>query len=215
MKMRKLLAAVSALVMALGLTTTAFAEDTPVTNGSATINITTTLNLPAIKVTIGTPGAVVINPYKMKYTLNSTDYTDSLITAPTSIKSNSTIKIKVDAKPTVIKNSSSDLKIATESTASRTDKAVFMELLMDNVDAQGDVATFDGSSGTPAKAVVKESSPETATITMPAAADETDGNAKYAAFRIKGDSSGTDWTSDDKVDLSIVFDIAPVIGAGT
>lgn len=219
MKQRKFLSGLLALALAMGLCVpvSAAGEQELATGATGTtITITSTLQLPKIKVTIAGTPAIAVNPYKMSFTPTgaSGPITDTLFSAPTTIKSNSTIKMNVSATPTASSDGNVTISATEDTVATATTPTVFMKLAMKTVNASGDVATFAGTESGVETAVVKKSdsgSKETATITFDAAATEQESDAKYAAVRFLGSSGGQGWTANDTVTVSVVFNIDPVI----
>lgn len=219
---KKLLASVLALSLALGMCSSAFAVDVA-TAGETTIEVTTVLNLPTIKVTIATPANVVLNPYKMQYedTTNGLTGSDSVISKATSIQNDSTIKMSISATPSLETNSN-DLEILTAAPAEgSTQKALYLALNMAPVADATAAGNYDGTATGTVTAVVKKvgTTPlDKKTIEL-AAATYTSGTlttSTYGAIRFTGACSGTTWAAADEITkLSIVFDIAPVIGATT
>lgn len=216
MKAKKLLASACALALTLGMTAPAMATDTVVAQGATGTEITigSTLHVPTIKVTVGTTTDVIVNPYKMEFEAGKTD---SLYSAPTTIKSNSTVSMDVTATPTGSGNGVTFMETAVPTGANRpASPAVHMVLKMDNATDKTTAEAYDGTAGQEALIVKDDNSnsPKSATITMPAATDNTDTNAKWAAFIITGDTGGDGWDqTTNAITVKVIFTIKPVIGA--
>lgn len=175
------------------------------------ITIGSTVNLPTIRVTIGNTADIVANPYKMTY--NGGTDTDTIISTPTTIKSNSTIAMDITAKP-VLSTSSNTLEVLTAPITDRTKKSIYLLFNMDSVTDATAAGNYDGTSSTGAHIAIKKDdvpSPNTGKISLAAATDDTDTNAVYGAFIITGDCAGTGWTTSDAVNVKVTFDIAPVV----
>lgn len=221
---KKLLASVLALSLTAGLCTSALAaEGDKVVDktGQTTIEVSTILNLPTIQVTIATPASVVVNPYKLPYDDGTLDGSASVISAPTSIQNDSTIKMSISATPSLETNSIDLAILPSAPAADSTEKALYLALNMSPVDAQGDIANYTGSGDKTVTAVVKKvgTTPlDTKSIELDAATytSGTLTTSTYGAIRFTGACSGTTWADADKITkLSILFDISPVIGATT
>jgi len=229
---KKLLASVLALSLALGLAVPAFAGDTEVTGGTATLEITAKMVLPTIKVTVGATSNLVVNPYGMQYTdatVNANDNTDKVISAATAIMSKSTIGLTVKATATV--EASNNIKVV-ESKSSITDTTVdpsiylFLQLknlntadvtnTSDVVTVNSSVSWADDDDGSTAFATIgKTTNPdETATIDLAVASDTA---PVYGGFKVGGTSGGTNWVSGtDKVNkVSVILTFTPKIGTGS
>ncbi len=211
MKAKKLLASVCALALALGMSAPAMAADTEIEQGATGTEITigSTLHVPTIKVTVGATTDVVVNPYKMTF---DTDKTDTLYNKAATIKSNSTIAVDVTATPSATGNGVTFSEVVVPTGSNRpTSPTVHMVLKMDNVADETTAQGYTGASGQEA-VVVKQGDPtNSATIQMAAADDNTDTNAKWAAFVITGDTGGDGWSNDNAITVKIIFTIKPVI----
>jgi len=217
---KKLLASVLALSLALGMCASAYAVDVT-TAGETTVEVTSILNLPAIKVIINTPSNVIVNPYKLPYDDGTLDGEKSVISAPTAIQNDSAIKMSISATPSLQTNSD-DLKILSSAPAAgSTEKALYLALNMAPVDNESAVDSYDGTGTGNVTIVVKKvgTTPlDTGAIELDAAtySGDTLTTSTYGALLFAGDCSGTTWADADKITkLSILFDITPVIGATT
>ncbi len=213
MKAKKLLASACVLALALGMSVPAMAADTEIAQGATgtEITINSELKVPTIKVTVGPSTNVIVNPYQMTFDTNKTD---SLYNTATTIKSNSTIKVNITATPTATGNGVTFMETAvpTGDNAPAT-PAVHMVLKMKAVADSTTAGSYAGADGEEAL-IVKQGDPtHSATITMDAASDATDANAKWGAFVITGDTGGNGWTNDNAITVKIIFTIKPVIGA--
>lgn len=225
MKKQRFVSLLLVAALMIPLCTTVFAagdttSDTTIdkiTAEGTTIQIPSKLNLPTILVTIGAPQEVCVNPYKMKYEHPSapgTEQDDSVIAAPTWIRSNSTLKMKVTATPSV--EVKGDILVSeTDVTEGITGpKKIYMEMCMDKVSGVGPAGKtaaeeFTGSAN---KAVVTEGGSKTVSMTMLAADDGTDAKATYGAFLIQGHSCGANWSNtSDRLTITVVFKFEPDI----
>lgn len=223
MKKQRFVSLLLVAALMIPLCTTAFAAgatttDTEVTTDGATIQIPSNLNLPTIKVTIGAPPEICVNPYKMPYEHPKLTgpANDSVISVPAWIKSNSTLKMKIIAAPSVtttggnveIMDKDIDDGIVTGP------KQLSLVMYMDTVTGVGPTGKTAAESytGGSNKIFVKGDGSNTVEITMDAADDETDAKATYGAFLINGKSRGGDWNkTQDTPTITIVFNIVPVI----
>ncbi len=214
MKTKKLLASACALALALGMSVPAMATDTEIAQGATGTEITIGSNLmvPTIKVTVGTPANVIVNPYKMTF---DTSKTDSLYSTATKIKNESTIKVDVKATPTGSGNGVTFMETAVPTGDTRpSTPAVHMVLKMNNTADETTAGSFDGTGTGVQEALIKkegDSAIQSATIQMP----EATSGATWGAFVITGDSGGDGWDqTNNAITVKIIFTIKPVIGAG-
>lgn len=244
MKKQKIVSLLLVAALMVPLCTTAFAAAgdtvnpefaTPTeTDLSATTSTEVTIGslvyLPVIKVTIQEGVSIIANPYQMPWTpaAGGTPDNSSVISVARAIKSNSTLKIDVTAKPTVTPGSTT-LQIFAEPIPDDVKKAGTKAISLDYntavitaVGTAGKTAAegWDGTStstdittGTFKTVPVKESEANVAKIQLPKADDDTDAKAVYGAFKITGECSGNGWSNADAVTVNIVYDIAPVIGS--
>lgn len=222
MKLKKLATLALAGVMAMSLTAPAFAEDN---DGTAATNteISGTVEPAAIKVTIPTTGAVVVNPYKMEVlpaggTAGTDETTEQIISATQYIENKGKAAVQLSAS--VTGTASSGVTFATVkhegSTKPVTTKSVFMYFEIGRTDDASTEPTWNANGydsklntqilvGT--KAVAK-----TNMVTL-AAGTGSAGQAKgFAAYRLAGDANATPataWTADDTVTVAIAFTVLP------
>lgn len=221
MKKQKFLALFLVAALTLSLGATAFAADpdpvTATTTGKTTINVTSELKLPAIKVTIATPTGIIVNPYGMEVTLPSVadPITDTVISTPRLITNGSDIKIKITAEPTASVADGSTVTISTVRVEDLDGKAVYMSLAMAN--SKNDVCdTYTGVdtdkfTNTDSAIFTNKTAAEhnSCSITLKAA-EEKGKYPTYGVYLITGESKGTDWKPTlDVVDVQLVFDIQP------
>jgi len=214
MKMRKLLAAVSALAMTLALTTTALAEDQSV-NASGQINMTigSRLEVPTIAVTIAQATDMIVNPYQLKVDINGTDVTSSLITTPALITNSSTIGVKITATPSV--TVSDGVTVASDEwddASAPTAKTIFMKLKMakGSTNNAADIAWAGVASNQ--STVIQKTGSLPVELTLDAAANAS--TPAYGGYKIDGKSGGEGWTAEN-ISVNIVFDIKAVLGSGS
>ncbi len=217
MKRNKILASLLALSLCIGLAVPAFAADTELgttaNKNTAEITVTSELKLPTIKVTIGSPDKIIVNPYGMAVTVNSAEVHDTLITAPALLKNESHVDVEISAVPTV--TVSQDVTVQEDGGViadGTTKKTISMTLYMaPNATGTNTAQTLTGSEDGVSSAPVKKNGSEAAKITLGAGATA----ATFGSYQIKGYSAGTDWASGDTISTKIAFSIAPVFGTGT
>jgi len=213
---KKLLASVLALSLALGLCTSASAADEVITkSGETKITITSVLNLPTIKVTIGSPTNVIVNPYKMDYNVSDSSSIEEkqIISAASTITNESGIKVSISATPT-LKTTSNDLKILTSAPTDESIKALYLAF---NMAVTADPTNYTGAeSGTVTAPVVKAGDSTMTPTTVEIQLGRGDTTATTGAYIFTGACSGEGWTAADQItDLTIAFNISPVLGTGT
>jgi len=216
MKRRKLIASLLAMALSVGLAVPAFADD--VTLGTAdgqqttgVVTITSDIKVPTIEVVIGTPTAIIINPYGMEVSVTSGTTHDTMITTPTLLTNNSSVNVEISAQPQAVVSQDitvqEDGGVIPEGTKNKTvSMTLYMAPQADGTDAAELTGSETGASNTP----VKKSNPGTAKITL----DATGGTNAYGSYQIKGYSAGTNWASGDKISTTISFSINPVFGTG-
>jgi len=215
MKQRKFLSVLLALALALGLCVPASASSTNLdqTTTSTTVTFTSTLKLPTIKVTIGAATDVIVNPYKMSVTVGSTPSTESLITSPVEIKSDSSMEIKITADPKVSVDAGTDIATATLVGQTLTKPTVFMQFSMGKLSgALASNAFTPASADVPPTTITDKSLGTLPTLQLGVGST----TAQYAAFQITGETGGPNWSStSSKVGATVTFNIEPVLGTGT
>ncbi len=233
MKRKNIQAILLALVMALNFSLTAFAATTQPTpdttneaawtapNSNATLELDGIIYAPTIKVTISTATDIIVNPYGLDYKPGGTGdaVQDTIIAAPALITSDSDVKLKVEAVPTV-KTIGTEVSLVSTSAEAADGKNVFLFLELKNANSNtGDygittwTAPADYNSSTTTTALFKKAgeTPTKAELTM--AAKST--TSTYAAFNIIGTSGkplpgGKTWNPDtDTLTLNVVFTFTP------
>lgn len=235
MKKQKIISSLLAAALMVPLCTTAFAaatQPTPttvpgaeLTEAKTTTDITigSTIYLPTIKVSIKDGTSIITNPYKMDFDSDgdgTADMNDSIISVPTVIESTSTIKMDINAKPTLTTNSQT-LDVRTEPITDTTQKSIYLVYNTNVISGKGGTAKtvaegYDGVAGQhqPIKKEADATSSDVVNIQLPAAdSEDVTNDAVYAAFKITGDCSGKGWTSADAVTIKVAFDISPVMGS--
>lgn len=221
MKKQKFLALllVAALTLSLGATAFAAEEPAPVTAttaGKTTINVTSTLKLPAIEVTIATPTGIIVNPYGMEVELPNMDpTTDTLISTPRLITNSSNIKMKITAEPTASVADGSTVRISTVPVKELEGNAVHMTLSMSNTTDKGYVLDYEGKdaskfTNTSSAIFTNKTAADhnSCSITLPASQGKN--YEGFGVYLITGESKGTDWKPTlDVVEVQLVFDIQP------
>ncbi|MBQ9493556.1 MAG: hypothetical protein IJR54_07490 [Oscillibacter sp.] len=111
MKFKKLISMVVTAAMVFALAAPAFAFGGGATSGSTgstgssgteedTVAVDSTIKTPTVKVTVPTAGAVILNPYQMKFTVDGNDKTDPFYSAPIICKNESDCDLDVAVKAT-------------------------------------------------------------------------------------------------------------------
>jgi len=223
MKRRKLISSLLALALTLALAVPAFAagETLNGTKNSTEITIGTILNVPEIKVTIAPLPSMVINPYKLAYTGTASvpSGSDSLISAPALITNESGVGIKITAKPYISKTSSVNI-VETKSAAEAeglTQPTAYMGFMFASAVTDTTDLTDSTKVTWPADAdatALKSSTTAdgVASIDLTLAKPTSPATATYGAYKIIGATGGKTWTDENKFEVKILFDIAPVIG---
>ncbi len=221
---KKLLASILALSLTAGLAVPAFAADTQVSGGQHEITVTTVLELPTIEVYVGAEPTMVINPYGMAFNntaLGVTGAKDTLLSAPVSITSKSTIGLDVKATPTGTAGGNATFVTSPQGVTNATGPAVYLFLNLISVES-GQVDTTSGAAviksgadgptwatatGTSATTVVKNGTSDTpATLKMKPAAS---GSSVYGGFKLIGQSGGQNWVSGDTVNVTVILTFTP------
>jgi len=217
MKRRKLIASLLAAALSVGLAVPAFAEEITLGTGdgqetTGEVTITSTIKVPTIEVVIGTPTEIIINPYGMEVSVDSTPTRDTMITAPTLLTNKSLVDVEISAKPQA--NVSQDITVKDDGGVipeGTTNKTISMTLYMAPQD-DDTLVTLTGNEDGASNIPVKKTEPGTAKITLTASDGSTDG---YGAYQIKGYSAGNNWEDTDTVSTKISFSINPIFGTGT
>ena len=215
MKKQKLIAFCLTVVLMFSMSVMAFAADTTVTDASSDTEITigSTLHIPTIKVTIKTPANVIVNPYQMEYDpTNAAGVTDSLISAPTEISSDSTIKMKIEATPSVTPAAGSSVQVSTTSISDPskvTDPTVYLTMKIGEAATQADVTSFNITNPDETTVLTTGSTPVTLVLNKTGG---TGSDTKYGAFKFSGQSAGSGWKATDLITVKVLFKINPVVG---
>ncbi len=229
MKRKTMLALFLALVLAFQMSVGAFAADeiatdTTPTAGTAgptdvdnttgkTIDVPTVLRLPVLKIEVGVPSTVVVNPYGLKYKVDTTDYTDQVINAPTTIHNLSGIGVQVTVTPTAKKGSTTDPQSVIIADEESLDAESATKKIKMNLKLIAGTESFVGtesnySSATQTAAVVDVAQTDrwqTASITLSADGEAT----AWAGYKIEGQTAGkgATWGENDQISLSVAFKI--------
>lgn len=190
-------------------------DDTTVTStASQTITVGSILFIPEIDVVISKPNSILVNPYKMDY--DSSGLRPSLISAPSTIESLSTIDMKVTAVPKAQVVAGSRVEYTTDSQVEGDDKltkpTVYVAFDMANFANASDISDFSDNGTNVSSVVVTQSNTSAASITLAASDGST---AKIGGFQFTGQSGGPDWGEKDLVLVDVVFGFSPVITAAT
>lgn len=204
---KKILSTLLAATMALGMSVTAFADETPAAN---TAKAGSEMKLPTLQVTVGTIDNIKINPYKLKIQVDSTDVTDSIIGSTGYITNESACAVKVDV--TVTGNPTTGVTLSSKAlTAKDTGKALFLYTdFQKATDADGTTpltwAAYDAKSATQVLVGTKAT---TKTVGTMAVGDTT---ATYMAFHVGGEANGNStvaWAQGDGVEVTFAFTFTP------
>lgn len=110
--------------------------ETPAANNNSeepaenSVSVDSSIEIPTVKVTVPTSGAVVLNPYKMKFKVGSDEKTDIFYSAPIICKNESDCDLDVSASASVL--AGGDIKIVDAANSVQTteagDKNVWIEM---------------------------------------------------------------------------------------
>lgn len=219
--MKKLFALILSCAMMLGLAATAFAEDTviedPDENGvySQETEIEGTTQAPTIKVTVPTTGAVVINPYGMKY--GDDDATDKIISATQFIKNESDVAISITVSVAATPSNDKVVLATSALKGTETTKSVFLYFeIVESEDGSTEPETWAAYNTKNTNQVVVGSATKPTTKAGVHVMDAGDEAATFAAFHLAGDvASGSTipWSEEDTVSVVIAFTFNPVYTA--
>jgi len=239
MKFKKLISMAVTAAMVFALAAPAFAlggntgdtqtETPPANTGSSeteepaenSIAVDSSIEIPTVKVTVPTSGAVVLNPYKMKFKVGSDDKTDIFYSAPIICKNESDCDLDVSAIASV--KTGGDVKIVDAATSVQTtdagDKNVWIEMKSGTFDDKDSTAfkaesadlkfTFEqankgygyGAAGTTGVSI------DDKYLSLPYSEDAT-----YFGFILNGDVNKKTkdvWAVEDTVTVTIVLTFIP------
>lgn len=209
-----------AAVCAMSMGTSAFAADTEVsapdaTTGkySATVDSTTTVKTPTIKITVPGDLGVAINPYQIEVSVDSEDLSDPISSKTHYLTNESDVPIKVGVTASAALGTGSNAVIATTNITkpdAETKKSVFAYLrVAESADNSTALDLSDGYQKTDVIFTNKATTTDNL-YTMPAGAD----TATYAAYRVGGvvaTNPASAWGATDTIDYKIVFNFTPEI----
>lgn len=214
---KKILSLAMAAAMVLSVSSVSQAADS-----SKNFDVTGTYTEPTLTITMsGTSGNVAINPYGLDASVTGVTgdaLKEKLVNKVETITNGSAVAVAVNA--TVKGTASGNLKLATaafKDALTEKGNSVFAFLDIEK-GATGTPATIAGTTAYDSKAAnqvvfgTKETTKK-AMVTL----DKTGGTAPMASFKIVGDvapNPTTPWTTDDKVDFTIVFDFEPRLVTG-
>jgi hypothetical protein len=218
-----------AVVMALSMSVTTFADDNTTTisgNGkfSGSVTATGTTNVPVIAVTVPSTAAFVINPYGIPYNIQvstdslteiSGDEDDpdlSIVSPEYTIKSTSNIGLNVDVKLQATIPSGSKISLASKDLTGReTSKSAFIYF---EIKEQSD--SFKDSYDKSNNQIVlsKRATTRKSVCFIPAGTESSPSEAECKFFGSVVANPKTAWTENDKVTATIVFTFTPVAGTG-
>lgn len=237
MKLKKLACLCLASVMALALAVPSFAAAKTQTDGefdtagANTVSVTGSTEVPTLKVTIPTTTKLIINPYGMTVTANTTlgvtnmtDKENAQVISPTYYATNLTkanVKVKVSAVGANGGSAGSDFALSEKPIAtqkSATDRVVFLYVDTAIASKDQEKVTWPGfsSKATDSQAVITTTA---ATVkneyVLAASADGTAlaKNGGVLAFKIDGDANGNPdsakaWTADDTANVTLTFTLS-------
>lgn len=225
----KLLSLGMAVVMALSMSVTAFADDNTTTisgNGkfSGSVKATGTTDVPIISVTVPSSAAFIINPYNIPFSMQvSTDSLTELsgaeddpnlsIVSPTyTVKSTSGIGLNVDVKLTGAIPSGSKISLASkELTGKETSKSAFIYF---EIKEQSDSFKDSYEKANNQIVLSKRATTRKSVCFIPAGTESSPSEAECKFFGSVAANPKTAWTENDKVTATIVFTFTPVAGTG-
>ena len=184
------------------------------------IAVDSSIEIPTVKVTVPTSGAVVLNPYKMKFKVGSDDKTDIFYSAPIICKNESDCDLNVSASASV--TAGGDIKIVDAANSVQTtepgDKNVWIEMQSGTFDDKDSTAfkaesadlkfTFEkAGTGYGYGAKGAGISIEDKYLSLPYSEDAT-----YFGFILNGDVNKKTkdvWAVEDTVTVTIVLTFIP------
>jgi hypothetical protein len=215
-----------AVVMALSMSVTAYADDNTTTisgNGkfsSGAINGTGKTDVPIIKVTVPNAATFAINPYNIQVSTDSLTETSgdsddpslSIVSPTYTIQSTSGIGLNVDVTLQATIPSGSKLSLASKDlTGKETSKSAFIYL---EIKEQGD--SFKDSYDKSNNQIVlsKRAATKKSVCFIPAGTESSPSEAEFKFFGSVVEYPRTAWTENDKVTAIIKFKFTPVAGTG-
>lgn len=227
MKKSKIMSSLMVASLVLTLCSSVFAVDKFTESpGQITYDITSTVNVPTLKVTIQEPAGTVVNPYGMTVDIpwdasHTTDQT--VFSVPRLITNESDIGMVITATPTAQVPTYAALSNM-EIPEGSTDTAIFLKLSMAQAsdstitDYKGadDASGTTSFSGTEFAVFTDKNSnqKQTCSVTLNAIDKTTTPGTdipSYGAYLIHGNSSGSKWVKDDKINMNLIFDIQPKV----
>ncbi|MDL2302128.1 hypothetical protein LJC58_07225 [Lachnospiraceae bacterium OttesenSCG-928-D06] len=233
---KKILAAILAMSMVVGMTLSVSAseessttpEETTTEEGgnvsaasgvysSGKFEAVGAVNEPKVVVTVPTEAAaVIVNPYGLEYSEDGIESSKTIISPEQTIVSASNVPLRVDVDLMVIKgNLTSNLVIATTADLTRTTtKSIYLAMLITGKGNEaGDAGDYTAGKTLPftTKSVISKS-----VIEMPAAGD---GEDTTVYFKIDGSlvstPATTPWCKEDTVKASYKFIFTPLFNTTT
>lgn len=229
LKNKKLFSATMAAAMALSLaipaSAAAVAASYATTNVSTAnskglyssdVNVGGDTKIPSVKVTVPTAGGIAVNPYKLKYEIDGSNYTEQIVSLPQYITNESDVPVSITATVTgAIPDNSKATFVTSAPTEKITTKAVYMyfECLPTKDDS---TAPTWATSYDKAKHILLNLTGTTLKnfVTM----DAKDGTNAYAAYHFVGSvatNPSEAWASTDIVNATIAFTFTPQVTAST
>lgn len=205
-----------ALSMALSCNTVASADTIANPNEagiySQDVTVDTTVKVPTISVDVPTSASIAINPYNLKYDVDGTEYTDSIVSVEQTIKNESDVAISVGATAEAAASTGSEVVLATAALkGTETTKSVFAYLELAPKADESTAGTYNDAynSKTASQLVLGKKATKSDMITLEAG----DTTPTYAGFKVIGSAASKPakaWTTNDTVDVTLTFNITPV-----
>lgn len=220
---KKILSMALACALVLSVTKTVGAAGTELTEAdekgvySTEVTSEAEVELPVIKITIssGEEKLTKLNPYKLKCTIDSKDYTDQIANAEDNIKNESNVPISVNVAASATTSDAKKVPLsATPLTGKETTKSVFAFLAIKTVDDVSSAAFETAPAYNKAEKgqilFEAKATPKTGVVTLGV------GNTTptYAAYKIFGSVSSTPteaWNDTDKVTFNVIFSFDPLV----
>lgn len=180
------------------------------TTGTTSTTVSSEVNVPTIKVKVPATGSVVLNPYKMKVSVNSVDKTDQVLGTVGSLSNETNgIGISVKCEPTA---SGVPLVASKDELEDITEKKMYLTLSVEPTDTAPTASSTITAAN--AKTIVMTEDVSTldetqvteATQKLAAKDDSTANAKKYLLFQIGGELSKVQgWSTDDTAEISLAW----------
>jgi hypothetical protein len=228
---KKILSAILALTMVMGISVASFAEDATLSGseaatGGQAVTVSSTTTTPTIKVVVPTTAAIIINPFQLEVDIDGAGSgqeksTDQIISPVYTIKSESNVDIAVNVSTFKVekKTGSSDIAFVSKSAKSATAKSAYIYLFV------ADEITSSTATTTPTLVATAAGASKNAVATIVKGGDAE--APKKVQFKLCGDvnanptktenkvTTADPWKDADGVTIDLKFTFTPQIISGT